>query len=80
MLAAESDDAQAVVVEVSEAVGTALDKFHLAVEALGDAVVFGKAPHGDEGLPPSVEGRSQAHEGIEGALPQVIDQAQEASM
>jgi hypothetical protein len=35
-----SEDAQAVVVEVSEAEGTALDEFHFAVEALCDAVVF----------------------------------------
>jgi len=64
LLSALSDDTQAVVVEVSEAVGTALDEFHLSLEALGDAVVFGKAPHGDQGLLPSVEGRGQAHEGF----------------
>jgi hypothetical protein len=34
------DDAQAVVLEVSEAIGAALDEFHLSVEALGDAVFF----------------------------------------
>ena len=79
MLAALSDDAQAVVGEVSEAVGAALDEFHLAVEALGDAIVSGKSPHGDEGIAPVVEGLGQAHEGFEGALPQVFDQAQEAA-
>jgi len=30
-----SDDAQAVVVKVAEAVGSALDQFHLAVEPIG---------------------------------------------
>ena len=35
LLAALSDDAQAVVVEVSEAVGAALDEFHLSVKTLG---------------------------------------------
>jgi len=51
-LSALSDDAQAVVVKVFEAVGTALDEFHFSVEAFGDAVVFGEAPHsGDFILP-----------------------------
>ena len=36
------DHAQAVVLEVPEAVGAALDELHLAVEALGDAVVLVK--------------------------------------
>ena len=53
-LTALGDDAQAVVVEVSEAVGAALDEFHLSVEALGDAIVAGEAPHGDQGLSPAV--------------------------
>jgi len=44
-LAALGDDAQAVVGKVSEAIGTALDEFHLAMEAFGNAVVAGEAPH-----------------------------------
>ena len=75
VLAALGDDAQAVVVEVSEAEGPALDEFHLAMEALGDAVVSGEAPHGDKRLSPSVEGRAQAHEGFEGTLPQFVNEA-----
>lgn len=51
-LTALSDDAQAVVMEVSKAVGSALDEFHLPVEAFGDGVVFGEAPHGGDGFAP----------------------------
>ena len=51
-----SDDAQAVVLEVTEAVGSALDEFHLSVEAFGDAVVLRKAPHGGDGSGPLGEG------------------------
>lgn len=42
--------------EVLEAVSAALDELHFAVEALGDAVVFGKAPHADDLLTPACEG------------------------
>jgi len=58
VLAALSDDAQAVVVEVSEAEGPALDEFHLAMEALGDAVVFGKACS----VPPDIWTRGLANQ------------------
>ena len=44
-LAALGDDAETVVVKVSEAVGTALNEFHFSVEALCDGVVFSKSPH-----------------------------------
>jgi hypothetical protein len=77
-LTAVSDDAQAVVVEISESVGAALDEFHFAVEALGDGVVFGKTPHGDQGRLPVLKSFTQAHEGGKGALDEFIDQAQEA--
>ena len=66
------DDAQAVVVEISEAIGAGLDEFHFSVEAFGDGVVFGEAPHGDEGILPILEGFSQAHERVEGALEEVV--------
>ena len=39
------DDAQAVVVKVFEAVGTALNEFHFSMEALGDTIASGEAPH-----------------------------------
>jgi hypothetical protein len=61
-LSALSDDAQAVVVEVSEAVGTALDEFHFSVEAFGDAIVFGEAPHAGDFLLPVLERLSQGDE------------------
>ena len=54
-LSALSDDAQAVVVEVSEAVGTALDEFHFSVDAFGYAIVFGEMPHAGDFLLPTLE-------------------------
>jgi len=50
-----SDDSEAVVKEVSEAVSAALDEFHLSVEAFGDTVGFGKAPHSSNRLSPVLE-------------------------
>lgn len=41
-----SDDAQAVVIKVTQSVGAALDEFHSSVEAFGDGVGSGEAPHG----------------------------------
>ena len=55
-LSALSDDAQAVVVKVFEAVGAALDEFHFSMEALCDAVVFGEAPHSSDFVLPVGEG------------------------
>ena len=49
LLSALSDHAKAVVGEVFKAVGTALDEFHFAMEAFGNGIVFGKAPHGRQG-------------------------------
>jgi hypothetical protein len=45
-----SDHAKSVVVKVSEAVGTALNELHFSVKAFGDAVVFGEAPHQNDGF------------------------------
>jgi len=44
-LTALGDHAQPVVGKVSEAIGAALDEFHLSMEAFGNAVVAGEAPH-----------------------------------
>jgi hypothetical protein len=73
-----SDDAQAVVVEVSEAVSAALEEFHFSIETLGDAIVFGEAPHGDEGVFPEVEGAAETHEGLQSALEELLDESQQA--
>jgi hypothetical protein len=54
-----------VVTEVTEAVSTALDELHFAMEALGDAVVSGKAPHTGDGLGPGAKGVSQGDERLE---------------
>jgi hypothetical protein len=77
LLTALSDDAQAVVVEVSEAVGAALDEFHFSVEALRDAVVSGKAPHGDQRLSPTVKRGGQAYKRLKAGVSQFVDEAQE---
>ncbi|MEK0447168.1 MAG: hypothetical protein RLZZ399_2489 [Verrucomicrobiota bacterium] len=55
-----SDGAQTVVFKITEAVSSALDPFHLSVEAFGDAVVFGKAPHSGDLLFPVLKGRRQS--------------------
>ena len=57
--AALGDDAQAVVFEVPEAIRAALDQFHLPVEAFGDAVVAGGAPHAGDRLDPVGQGGRQ---------------------
>ena len=44
--AALGDDAEAIVLKVSEAIGASLDELHLSVKATGDAVGLGKSPHG----------------------------------
>ena len=63
-----SEDAESVVFEVLEAVGAALDELHFAVEALGDAVVFGKSPHACDFLAPAGEGLGQGLEWGEATL------------
>jgi len=48
-LTALGDDSQAVVFKVSEAVSSALNEFRLAMEAFGNADVFGEPPHAGDG-------------------------------
>ena len=79
LLTALGDDAQAVVVEVFEAVSTALDEFHFAVEAFGDAIVSGEAPHGGQGLAPGVEGLGESDQGSEGAGGELLNEEDEVS-
>jgi hypothetical protein len=64
-LAALSDDAKSVIVEVSEAVSAALDELHFSVKAFSDAIVFSKAPHGSDGLDPVLESLSQGKKGFQ---------------
>ena len=61
--------------EVFEAVSPTLNELHLSVEALGDAVIFGKAPHGHKSLSPGVKRFGQADEGLERTEPEFINQA-----
>ena len=74
--AALGDDAEAVVIEVSEAVGAALDEFHFAVEAFGDAVVAGEAPHADDLLRPIMEGLGEGVSVFEAAGFERLDKRQ----
>jgi hypothetical protein len=50
LLSALSDNAKSIIVKVSEAVSAALDEFHFSMETFGNAIVFGKAPHGGNGF------------------------------
>ena len=62
------DDSEAVVFEVLKPVGPSLDEFHLPVEALGDPVVLGEAPHAGDGLHPVREGLGQGLQWLEGTV------------
>ena len=64
-LSASSDDSQAVVFKVSEAVGAPLNELHLSMEAFSDAVVFGEPPHGRNFAPPALKGFGQRLHGGE---------------
>jgi len=63
--------------EVSKAVSAALDELHFAVEALGDAVVFGEAPHAGDLLAPGGESLSQGEQWREAGGFEVIDGMEE---
>ena len=51
-----SDNANAVVLEVPEAVSPALDELHFAVKAFGNTIVFCKSPHAGNGIDPGLQG------------------------
>ena len=72
-----SDDAQAVVVKVSEAVSTALNEFHFSMEAFGDGVGSGEAPHGADGLGPRGECPGKGMEAFEADPFEVVDMLEE---
>ena len=63
--------------EVSKAVSAALDEFHFAMEALGDAVVFCEAPHAGDLLAPGGEGLSQGDQGREAGGFEFVDGGEE---
>lgn len=71
------DDSEAVVFEVFKSVGSSLDEFHFAMEAFGDPVVLGEAPHAGDGFHPVPEGLSQGFEWLEGAVFEFIDMSEE---
>src|ERR1700722_1471446 len=67
------DDAQAVIFEGFEAVRPALYQLHFPVEALGDAVVAGEAPHAGDLLGPVAKGLGEGESGLEAALAEALD-------
>lgn len=71
------DDAQAVVIEIPEAIRTSLDELHLAVESFGDPVVAGETPHAGDRLDPVIEGVGESLQGSRLILPQVADGCQQ---
>ena len=64
-LAASSDDPEAVVFEVFKFVSSSLDELHFAVEAFGDDVVPGEAPHAVDALHPIRKGLGQLFQWFE---------------
>ena len=51
-----SDESEAVIVEILEAVSAALDEFHLAMKSFSDAFVFCGSPHaGDRTVSPEAK-------------------------
>ena len=74
-----SDDAEAVIFKVSEAIGAALDKFHFSMEALGDGVGLTEAPHGGDGFGPRGEGSGEGFELFKADGFEVLDVAQQLS-
>jgi len=74
LLTALGDDAEAVILEVSEAVSPALDEFHFSMEAFCNAIVFSEVPHCGDGLLPGVECFSQGKKRSEGAGLKLVDE------
>lgn len=71
------DDSQAVVLEVSEAIRSALDELHLAVEAFGDSVVARKPPHAGDRFLPVLQGIGQGLQWDSRVFPQGSDRRQQ---
>ena len=57
-LAALSDDSEAVVVAVFEAISSTLNELHFAMEAFGNSIVTSEAPHAGNGFEPVGESPS----------------------
>jgi hypothetical protein len=53
--------------EIPEAVSTALNEFHLAMESFGDAVAVGEDEHAQDFLLPCLQGLPEGSEQIEAA-------------
>ena len=72
-----SNNAKAIVLKVFKTISAALNEFHLAMEALRNAVVFGESPHGSQRFFPRREGVCQGHERSEGAFFEFFNEGEE---
>lgn len=77
LLAALGDDSEAVVFEVLKSVCPSLDELHFAMEAFGDPVVLGEAPHAGDGFHPVPKGPGEGLQWLEGAVFEFTDMPQE---
>ena len=71
------DDTESVILEILEAICASLDELHFAVEAFGDAVVFGEAPHARDLLPPSRESPGESSQRSEAAVGKLAGDVQQ---
>jgi hypothetical protein len=55
----------------------ALEDFHFGVEAFGDPIVAGEAPHGSDFVPPGMQGITELNQLSKGRLFQFCDHAQQ---
>ena len=62
-------DPETIILEVSEAIGSSLNEFHLAMEAFRDAVAPREAPHADDGHKPLAERIGKATPNVMGGMP-----------
>ena len=72
-LATLGNDSESVVFEVFKSVGSSLDELHFSMEALGDPVVLGEAPHAGDGLHPVRKSLGQGLQRLEGAVFEFAD-------
>jgi len=56
-----------------------LDEFHFSMEAFGDAIVFGEAPHGCEGFAPGVESLCEGDKRDKGTGVEFVDELKQSA-
>jgi hypothetical protein len=70
-LTTQHNHTQSVIIEISEAIGSPLDHFHLRMEPFGDSIVFCKPPHPGDLLFPRVQRFCQRLERLNRYLAQI---------